>query len=405
MGVSNRPIKILHLISRLEIGGAEMMLFKLLSKMDRGRFSSSVVSMSSEGTVGERIRAIGVPVYSLGFPRARFCAAGLFRLGRILFVDQPDVVQTWMFHANALTLAVKALWPRAAISWNVRGDFRKDAFSRSARLAHKVCGASSRFIPDVIVFNSTRARDSYKREGYAPSSAFRVIPNGFDLAVFRPRQDGEAGLREALGIGPRSEVIGMVSRFAPEEKDHRTFLEAAARVRKVRSNVRFILCGRGMSADNSTLVREIERRALADAVHLLGERRDVPEVTRAFDIATLVSLVEGFPNVVGEAMACGKPVVATDVGDCRAIVGDAGVIVPPRDAEALARAWLRLLEAGVEERERLGQRAREHVGRLYDIDRVVRRYEALYEALARGRHPGGAGAAPDDIACAESAAP
>lgn len=355
--------------------------------------------------MAERIRAIGVPVYSLGFPRARFCAAGLFSLGRILFVDQPDVVQSWMFHANALTLAVKALWPKAAICWNVRVDFRKDGLSHSARLAHKVCAASSRVIPDVIVFNSIRARDSYRRKGYAPSSAFRVIPNGFDLAAFRPRQDGEAGLREALGIGPRSEVIGMVSRFAPEQKDHRTFLEAAARVRKVRSNVHFILCGRGMSPGNSILTREIDCLGIADVVHLLGERPDVWEVTRVFDIATLVSFVEGFPNVVGEAMALGKPVVATDVGDCRTIVGDAGIIVPPRDPQALARAWLRLLEVGVEERKRLGLQARRRVARLYDIEKVVRQYEALYEALTRGEHPGASGAESADLACAESAAP
>lgn len=322
----------------------------------------------------------------------------------ILLDHQPHVVQSWMFHANAFTPAVKVLCPRTAIAWNVRDDLQRDALSRSARLAHAMCRGFSRFIPDVIIFNSLRVRESFEREGYAPSSVLRVIPNGFDLGAFHPCEDGTGGLREALGIGPQSEVIGMVSRFALGKKDHRTFLEAAARVRKVRSSVQFILCGSGMSLDNSILLREIERLAVAEVVHLLGERRDVAEVTRLFDVATLVSLSEGFPNVVGEAMACGKPVVATDVGDCRAIVGDAGIIVPPKDPEALARAWLTLLEAGTEERKRLGHRGRERVAELYDIDEVVCQYEALYEALAQGRYRGGGTSGRGDIGCVESAA-
>jgi glycosyltransferase involved in cell wall biosynthesis len=212
----------------------------------------------------------------------------------------------------------------------------------------------------------------------------RVIPNGFDLSRFRPHAEARLRLRKHLGLASDAEVIGMIARFMPGEKDHATFLEAAARLRRRRAGVHFLLCGRGMSSDNVKLVAEISGRGLTESVHLLGERDDIPEVTAALDVATLASLVEGFPNVVGEAMACGVPVVATDVGDCREIIGDAGIVVPPRDPEALAEAWRNLLEAGREGRERIGLRGRERVAELYELGKIVRQYEDLYEELARG---------------------
>lgn len=360
-----------------------MTLLKLVERMDAGRFKSSVVTMSSDGPMSEGIRALGVGVHSLGSGRASPSLGGIVTLARWVRGARPEIIQGWMYHGNALTVPLKVLLPGAAVAWNVRCDFRAASFSSAVRVSAKTCAIFSRHVPDVIVFNSLRACESHRRIGYRAREV-RVIPNGFDLKRFRPSEEARAKLRECLRLTPETEIVGMIARFMPREKDHGTFLEGARRLLRSRARVRFLLCGPGMSADNGVLVSEIEARGLNGCVHLLGERRDISEVTAGLDVASLVSHLEGFPNVVGEAMACGVPIVATDVGDCRDIIGDAGIVVPPRDAEALAEAWRRLLEAGREGRERIGRRGRERVAALYDLDRVARQYEELYEDLVRG---------------------
>lgn len=397
-----KPIKVLHLITGLRTGGAEMMLFKLLGRMDRGRVLSSVVSLSSDGTLGERIRSLGVRVHSLGLRSDRFPAAGLLRLGRILLSEGPDIVQGWMYHANALTIPVRAIVKGVRIAWNVRDDLFGEALSFSAYASHRLCAAFSRLVPDVILFNSYRSMESHRKAGYA-ARFMKVIYNGFDLEAFRPNHEARAYLREMLGLASAAEIVGMISRFSPSKKDHSTFLAGVSRLKALRPDVQFLLCGAGVSADNEMLMREAEKQGVRNMVHFLGERADVSRITAGLDVATLVSLVEGFPNVVGEAMACGVPVVATDVGDCRAIVGDTGLIVPPRDPEALARAWLLLLEAGPEERRRLGLRARNRVGEYYDLGKIARQYETLYEGLGRCREADPGMSRTEAFTCAESA--
>ena len=387
-------VRIVHLIPYLRTGGAEMMLLKLLERMDRRRFQCSVMTVTADPPMSERIRALGIKVGFPGIDRARWAEG-----------TRPDVVQGWMYHGNMLTVPLKALLPAAAVAWNVRCDFRGASFSLKARASARACALFSRHVPDVIIFNSLRARDSHLRLGYRARD-MRVIPNGFDLERFRPSEDARAKLRESLRLAPETGLIGMIARFTPREKDHGTFLEAAARLVRARSGAHFLLCGPGMSADNGALVSEIEARGLSGWVHLLGERRDMPDVTAGLDVAALVSHVEGFPNVIGEAMACGVPVVATDVGDCRDIVGEAGIIVPPRDPDALAGAWRKLLEAGREGRERVGRLGRERVAALYDLGKIVHQYEDLYEKLARGVRSA-CGARTEDGGvprCAESAA-
>jgi glycosyltransferase involved in cell wall biosynthesis len=145
-----------------------------------------------------------------------------------------------------------------------------------------------------------------------------------------------------------------------------------------------VLCGSDVTRSNQALAYWIDGAGLNDVCHLLGERNDVPAVNAAFDVASLTSSYgEAFPNVVGEAMACGVPCVVTDIGDSARIVGDTGHVVAPRDAEGLVHAWLRLLEIDRSKRQELGHTARRRVADRFSIGTVVRSYEEMYERVIR----------------------
>src|SRR5262249_20308544 len=136
----------------------------------------------------------------------------------------------------------------------------------------------------------------------------------------------------------------------------------------------------GMSTDNEVLMAWIARAGLGDAVRLVGERRDIPALLAACDVAALSSAFgEGCPNVVGEAMACGVPIVVTDVGDTREMVGRFGRVVPRREPEALAAALVEMLRLAPEERRALGAGARQRIVTDYGLEHIARRYAAVYE--------------------------
>ena len=189
-------------------------------------------------------------------------------------------------------------------------------------------------------------------------------------------------MREELGISEETPLIGLVGRFNAQ-KDHGTFIRGAARLHADLPEVHFLLCGDDVTCENIELAEWLKASGIGDRCHLLGRREDIPRLTAALDIATTSSAYgEGFPNVIGEAMASGVPCVATDVGDSALIVDEAGKIVPPRDPRALAEAWRALIMLGPDGRARVGLAARRRIEKHFSLPVVVARYQSLYEELA-----------------------
>jgi glycosyltransferase involved in cell wall biosynthesis len=233
--------------------------------------------------------------------------------------------------------------------------------------------------PDGIVINSLRARAAHEALGYVPRK-WHFIPNGFDTSYFRPRPECRDAIRASLAIPRDAHVIGMVARYH-DFKDHSLFLRAARQLLNLDTPVYFILAGDGVSDDNAELCSQIDP-ALKARIRLIGPRADVPELAAAFDVATLTSYTEAFPNVVGEAMACGICCVVTDAGDAGMIVGPTGRCVPVRDASALAAAWTETLQMTDERRRDLGREARRRIEQNFSLDHVVAQYEGLYDSEA-----------------------
>ena len=368
-------LKVVHIITGLYVGGAETMLYKLLSEMDHDRFQNVVVSLLEIGPIGKQIQALGIPVYSLGMKRGLVTPGQFAALWRVLHRERPSIVQTWLYHADLLGLLAGRLARVPHIVWNLRCADILGYTSANTSWVLRACALLSRW-PDAIISNSHAGKAIHASAGYR-ARRWVVIPNGFDLARFKPDSEARASVRRELGICPEDAVIGTVARFDPA-KDYTTFLRAALRLLDSNQHVSFVLVGRGVVPSNPHLQEILGSNEAHHRTHMLGVRTDVPRLLAALDIFTCSSASEGFANVIGEAMACGVPCVVTDVGDSARIVGDTGRVVAPRDPGALAAAWESLLRAGPQARQQLGARARQRVEQHYSLEAVTRMYEELY---------------------------
>jgi glycosyltransferase involved in cell wall biosynthesis len=372
-------VKIVHLITDLDVGGAEKMLARLIARLDPCRIKNTVISLTVTGTVGHEIQQTGVPVFALGLRPGRVNTVALWRLVALLRRLRPDVVQTWLYHADLAGLVAGALAHRPKIVWNIRcADLDPADHPRSLPLLLRTLAFLSRY-PAAIICNSTAGRHAHENLGYKPRR-WETIPNGFDTGVFRPCADARVDLRRELGLDAGAPVVGLLARFHPM-KDHATFLRAATIVAQSRADVHFVAAGRGV-AGNPVLDEMVADLMLSDRVHLLPERNDAPRFLAALDVAVSSSFGEAFPNVVGEAMACGTPCVVTNVGDSAQIVGDAGVMVPPRDAGALAAGVLSLLALDPASRDNLRVAARERIKSRFSLAGAAARYEQFYLDIA-----------------------
>ena len=374
-------IRIVHVISDLDTGGAEVMLAKLVGAMDRSRFSSTVISLTDRGQLGDQIESSGVAVHTLGMKRGRPDIFALPRLIRLFKTCNPTIVQSWLYHADLLsTLAVKFSGAPILV-WNVRcSDMDLKRYPPLTRWVQRVLTWWSAS-PAAVIVNSEAGKQQHERLGYRPRR-WDVIPNGFDTQRFHPDSSVRLSLRKEWQIPGDAVIVALVARVDPM-KDHATFLSAAQQVAKSRKNVYFLLIGK----DTQTLAPVVAVKGLTDWVRVLGYRSDIERLLPGVDVLCLSSAFgEGFPNVLGEAMACGIPCVSTDVGDARSIIGDTGLIVPVCDPVSLAHAIDDLIDRGPAAREHLGRAARARIEAEYSLARIVDRYSVLYSDLA-SQHP------------------
>jgi len=374
------PIRICHLITSLDTGGAERSLVNLVTAMNRDEFENEVITLLKPGPMAQTLAQAGIPVTSMDMGRRPRNPAVLGALIRDLRAKRPAILQTWLYHADFFgTVAALFAKPNHLI-WNVRSsEIDHPGIPRLTRYLARLLALLSRR-PDAIIVNSHDGQRYHEQLGYRPKKWINIA-NGVDLERFRPRRDERAKLRTRLGIPVDATVIGLVARYHPM-KDVETFLRAASRFGHDHENAKFILCGDGLDPDNGKLTGLLSSLDLDRSVVLLGRRSDIELIYPALDVLTLCSIYgEGFPNVLCEAMACDVPCVATDIGDSAEIIGHWGRIVPLRDPDGLADAWGAMLENG----QRFGNgEVRAHVAALYGLKQMCANYEALYRSLAQG---------------------
>ena len=377
-------MKVLHIITGLFTGGAEMMLYKVLSKMDQTKFEFIVISLIDKGTVGDYISSLNIPVYCLNLNAKKFSLKPWLELRHIVIEFRPDLIQGWMYHGNFVALIASFFCPKSTVVfWNIRHSIYSLKYEKyNTALLIKLGKFLSGFT-EKIIYNSQASTYQHKKLGYKSNKTV-VIPNGFDIIKFKPSQKAYQEIRQELNLYDHALLIGLIGRYHLM-KDHENFLKAAYLLVKnnPKLDVYFLLCGREVDKNNLALKQLIRDRGLSTKIHLLGERHDIPRITAALDIATSSSSHgEAFPNVIGEAMSCGVPCVVTDIGDSAFLVGDTGKVILPKNAKALFRAWEELIKIGTEGRKKLGQAARTRILEHFSLDSVVSQYEILYQNVA-----------------------
>jgi glycosyltransferase involved in cell wall biosynthesis len=378
-------MKVTHIITSLDMGGAQMMLYKLITSMQP--VEMEVICLRENGVVGERISELGVPVYYLGMKPGFPNPLDVIKISRLLKRNSADIVQTWMYHSDLLGGIAARLTGNIPVVWGIRNStLDRHSTKHTTRWIVQACARLSHRLPSRIVSCSDASRRLHEKLGYAAEKMV-VIPNGFDLEKFQPSTAARLQVRQELGVSKDTLLIGHAGRFDPQ-KDYPTLIEAAAQLHQKFPNVRFVLCGEGIDWRNEELAQWIRRRELQEVFCLLGMRRDMPKLMAAMDLFTLTSAYgEAFPNVVGEAMACEVPCVVTNLGDSAYLVGDTGKAVPIREPEMLADAWEQILTLPEEERSELGRAARQRIRDNFPLSRVAQQYEMVYTGVLQDTQP------------------
>jgi glycosyltransferase involved in cell wall biosynthesis len=370
-------IKIAHISTGLETGGAEVQLLRLLAALDKTRFKLMVIGLDRDTSLGDRIRALGIPVDALNIKKK---PTAILQAYHLLNAFNPDVIHGTMYEGGVVGSVLRRFLPKKPpVIWTVHEgleNYRQESLRKQMQL--RLWGLMSK-MPECMMYVSQLNCEQHRAWGFNNDKA-QVLTNGVDTKCFYPNAKARKVIRAQLGIPRNSFVIGITARFHPV-KNHIGFINAAALLSKKHPNTHFIMVGTEVDANNRQLTDLIAKHNLQQTVHLLGKRDDIADIVNAYDVAALTSLGEAFPLTLGEAMASAVPCVATKVGDNDYIIDKTGQGVPVNDDIAMATAWQRLLEMNKKEFKQLGQKALERVLRLFTLQQQVQQHEALYKNL------------------------
>ena len=372
-------INIIHIIVGLKFGGAELALKRLITKRSEYVNSTVVVSLTDDGELGSLFRDMGVTVISLHMRGILSFFTGLFRLTSIIRALKPDIVHTWMYHANLMGGIASRLAKNRNIVWSIRRTKLEYLDSKVTYAVMKVGALLSRVIPRAIVCVADAAIDHHAAYGY-DKKKMMVIPNGFDLSSNKYNESERESIRQTLNISSGDTIIGTVGRFH-HSKDFHNFILSASRVMVKFDRVHCIMLGRNVDRQNEQLVNWLDKYGVSSRFSLIGEVNTVPAYMSAMDIFCLSSRTEGFPNVLAEAMCIGLPCVATDVGDVTMMAGSSAIIVEPSNSAALTNGLSSMLSKTVESRNKMGQEGKKRISENFELGEVCSRYFELYEGI------------------------
>jgi glycosyltransferase involved in cell wall biosynthesis len=371
--------RILHIITGLETGGAERSLFNLLDSSLRNNFEHHILSLSGVGHYGPQLQSMGFPVHALNLRGVGGLPGAIVRLRSLTQQIAPDLIQGWMYHGSmAASIAGRFSARPTPLAWNVRQSLYDITTENLTTqwLIRMLQVASDE--PNAIIYNSFQSRAHHEAFGFSANKAV-VIPNGFDTERWRPDSDRRRILRKGLGIADKCPVVGFIGRCHPQ-KDVPTFLKACAIAMAENPVLHVVMVGEGLTAGNSAL-SELFAQIPAPRLHSLGRRDDIEHILPGFDLFCLSSSSEAFPNVLGEAMACGLPCIATNVGDCERLLDDNMQIIAAGDFIQMAEAIGKLAMMDADFRKKIGGMARARIISNYSLTATVAAYANLYHSI------------------------
>jgi len=379
-------MKILFFIRSLDVGGSQSQLALLARGLAQRGHDVAVAVLYCGQVMEGALESAGVRIMPLNKSRRWDIAGPLVRLWQLFLSERPNVLYAFLPTQTTLAALLLPPWLPTRLIFGIRsGRMQLDRYDTLSALSYRLEAWLS-WRADLIIVNGRAVHNDAVARGL-PAGRIVVVPNGIDTDAMTPDAAAGRELRHRWGIGEKEFVIGMVARLDPM-KDHANLLSAAAVLQQQHPDSRFVCVGDGPVAYRREL--EALARSLGLGGHILwvGEVGASRAIYNAFDIATLSSAFgEGFPNAVGEAMACGVPVVATNVGDVALILGNCGEVVPPRQPDGLSAAWARMRERLRQDGENLRTAVRARIVQRYGVDTMVDRSEHVLSELCAGRAP------------------
>tara|TARA_Y100001970_G_C14171213_1_gene824287 strand:- start:539 stop:1678 length:1140 start_codon:yes stop_codon:yes gene_type:complete len=368
-------MKILHIITGLGDGGAELTLYKIC-KYDKSN-KHIVISLKDKGKYFSLLNKLGIEVYCLNMNF--FSIYKLFFLIKKINILKPNIVQTWLVHADFLGGIAARLAGIKNIVWNVRySNIEIKKSKLSTILIIRILSRLSYIIPLSIIIVSKRAKKIYEKKGY-DKKKLKFIPNGYNLSTFKISKVKKNDFYKKINLKKKIPLIGCVARYDPQ-KDHLNLLNALSIIRSKNLNFFCIFVGSNINQDNIDLVSKIKKLNLTSYVKLLGRNDNIPQLMNGLDLHVLSSSYgEGFPNVIAEAMACGTPCITTDVGDAGFIVGKIGWVVPPKNPIKLSKAIEKALyEIGGIKWDKRCIKARLKIKEKFSINKMLKSYNKVW---------------------------
>ena len=368
-------MKIVHIITGLGDGGAEHVLYKIC-KYDIIN-KHLVISLKGPGKYFSLLNKLGIKVYFLNI---RFFSIHKFIfLIKLLRSIKPDIVQTWLVHADFLGSIAARLAGIKKILWNIRySNIEIGKAKFTTILIIKILSILSYLIPRFIITVSKKAKKIYEIEGYN-KRIFKFIPNGYDLSILKVNKLQKINFKRKIKIKNKIPLIGNVARYDPQ-KDHLNLLNALALIRLKNINFFCVLIGSNIDKNNIDLISNIKKLKLSNHIKLLGQTDNISEVMNGLDVHVLSSRYgEGFPNVVAESMACGTPCIVTDVGDSAFVVGKTGWVVPPKNSTRLAKVIEKVLnEKNTSKWNKRCNKAQLRIKKKFSISKMIKLYNDVW---------------------------
>lgn len=370
--------KVCFLTTGLARGGAEIQVVLLAKGFKQRGWDVSVESMLPPQNFVEELTSHGIPVNSLGMRCGVPNPFAIWRLARRWRTFRPDVVHCHMVHANLLGRVARIITPTRVLIATAHSIWEGPKWRDWAYRLTDALG-------DLTTNVSQAALDRYVRDKLVPREKAVYMPNGIETGRFAPDEDLRKRKRSELGWGDQFVWLAVGNLRAA--KDYPNLIAAFSQHLRNKSGIRLAIAGHGDRLPE--LKEKIHQRQLGGSVELLGARSDVRELMVAADGFVMSSAWEGLPLVLIEASATGLPIVATQVGGNGEIVADdqTGFLIPPKDSEALASAMDRMVALDASRRRQMGLAARQRAEEYYGIDKVLSKWENIYEQLLQVNAP------------------
>ncbi|MDA7546236.1 glycosyltransferase [Alphaproteobacteria bacterium] len=375
-------IKVIHIINGLGRGGAEIMLLKLLQNQNKDTVNL-VVCLKGTGVLSESFQSFNINVKYLNVTNIIDLLIKIKKIFQIVKSFKPTIVMSWLHISDLIGVFIKIRFPYIKLIWNIRCSAPKiNILGFKSWLLVKLLSFFST-LPNCIIANSHEGLKSHIGLGYKPKQT-KVIPNGFDTNLFKPNHIKKNNFRKQYNIKKNQMIIGFVGRDT-KIKGLDIFINSAGIIHNKINNIIFVYVGDGLLKTNRFLYKRLKDIDCIDNSLLLGGSNKIEDILCVFDILLLTSRSEGFPNILGEAMSCGVPCVVTDVGECKLIVGDSGVVINSFDSKDIAEGCENLLKKISNNKEIFSKKAQNQIKLKFNLHDVLKSYDKLIMGINNER--------------------